>query len=66
MPYTYEYPRPALTTDIVVFTLRESRLNALLIQRREPPFAGISNNFIPTATLTGTRAGVWSQWPTSP
>jgi len=41
MPYTYEYPRPALTVDIVVFTLRESRLNVLLIQRGEPPFAGM-------------------------
>jgi len=41
MSYSYEYPRPALTTDIVVFTLRESRLNVLLIQRREPPFAGM-------------------------
>ena len=41
MPYTYEFPRPALTTDIVVFTLRENRLNVLLIQRGEPPFAGM-------------------------
>ncbi|HLF90075.1 MAG TPA: NUDIX domain-containing protein [Anaerolineales bacterium] len=41
MPYTYDYPRPALTVDIVVFTLRESRLSVLLIQRKEPPFAGM-------------------------
>jgi len=41
MPHTYDYPRPALTVDIVVFTLRENRLNVLLIQRKEPPFAGM-------------------------
>ena len=39
--YTYAYPRPALTVDIVTFTLRESRLQALLIQRAEEPFAGM-------------------------
>ena len=37
---TYEYPRPALTVDIVIFTLRENRLQVLLIQRLNPPFAG--------------------------
>lgn len=41
MPYTYEYPRPAVTADIVVFTVREHQLNVLLIQRRDPPFAGM-------------------------
>ncbi len=40
-PFTYEYPRPALTVDVVCFTLRENRLNVLLIQRAEPPFAGM-------------------------
>jgi len=39
--YTYEYPRPALTVDIVIFTLRENRLQLLLIQRREQPYAGM-------------------------
>ena len=39
--YTYNYPRPALTVDIVVFTLRESQLQALLIQRGSEPFAGM-------------------------
>lgn len=39
MPYTYEYPRPAVTTDIVIFTVREHQLHVLLIQRRDPPFA---------------------------
>ncbi len=41
MPYTYEYPRPALTVDVVIFTLRESRLQVLLIRRGEPPFEGM-------------------------
>jgi 8-oxo-dGTP diphosphatase len=39
--YTYEYPRPALTVDVVIFTLRESRLHVLLVQRGEEPFAGM-------------------------
>ncbi len=39
--YTYEFPRPALTVDVVIFTLRENRLHALLVQRGEPPYAGM-------------------------
>lgn len=38
--YTYEFPRPALTVDIVTFTVRNGRLNVLLIERRSPPFQG--------------------------
>jgi len=41
MPYTYDYPRPALTVDVVIFTLRENRLHTLLVERGEPPFAGM-------------------------
>lgn len=40
MPYTYKYPRPALTVDSVVFGLDDVRLNVLLIQRRQEPFQG--------------------------
>jgi 8-oxo-dGTP diphosphatase len=40
-PYTYDHPRPALTVDIVAFTLRESCLQVLLIRRGENPFAGM-------------------------
>jgi len=41
MPYTYDYPRPALTVDCVVFGLDESQqLKVLLIQRSNEPFAG--------------------------
>jgi 8-oxo-dGTP diphosphatase len=38
--YTYSYPRPALTVDPVIFTLREDKLQALLVQRGEEPFLG--------------------------
>src|SRR5215471_21025463 len=40
MPYTYEYPRPALTVDCVVFGLDAEDLKVLLIQRDLPPFEG--------------------------
>lgn len=40
MPYTYEYPRPALTVDCVIFGLDESHvLKALLIERAHDPFS---------------------------
>lgn len=39
MAYTYEYPRPALTVDCVIFGLDESsKLKVLLIQRALEPF----------------------------
>jgi 8-oxo-dGTP diphosphatase len=38
--YCYEYPHPAVATDIVVFTLINDQLCVLLIQRGEDPFAG--------------------------
>lgn len=40
MPYTYEYPRPSLTVDCVIFGLDESDLKVLLIQRGQAPFEG--------------------------
>lgn len=40
MPYTYEYPRPALTVDCIVFGLDVGDLKVLLIERRHEPFAG--------------------------
>lgn len=39
--YTYDYPRPALTVDVVIFTLQEEVLQALLIQRAEAPYQGM-------------------------
>jgi 8-oxo-dGTP diphosphatase len=40
MPYTYEYPRPCLTVDCVVFGLDDDDLKVLLIQRGLEPFLG--------------------------
>ena len=41
MPHTYEYPRPALTVDCIVFGLdAQQELKIMLIQRDIPPFQG--------------------------
>jgi len=40
MPYTYQYPRPALTVDCVVFGYDEGELKVLLIERALEPFKG--------------------------
>jgi 8-oxo-dGTP diphosphatase len=41
MSYTYEFPRPSLTVDCVVFGLDEQNLlKVMLIQRNLPPFKG--------------------------
>jgi 8-oxo-dGTP diphosphatase len=40
MTYQYEFPRPALTVDCVVFGLDDQDLKVLLIQRDLEPFAG--------------------------
>jgi 8-oxo-dGTP diphosphatase len=40
MPYSYEYARPALTVDCVVFGLDADDLKLLLIQRDLEPYAG--------------------------
>ena len=40
MPFSYEYARPALTIDCVVFGLDDEDLKVLLIERDQPPFAG--------------------------
>ena len=40
MAFTYEYPRPAVTCDVVAFTMRADDLAVLLIRRKRDPFAG--------------------------
>jgi 8-oxo-dGTP diphosphatase len=39
-PYCYEYPRPAVTVDMVVFALDGTALRALMVRRKRDPFAG--------------------------
>lgn len=41
MAHTYEFPRPALTIDCVVFGLDEDDLKVMLVQRDLEPFAGM-------------------------
>lgn len=40
MSYTYAHPHPAVTTDVVLFTIEDAALKVLLVQRDSPPFAG--------------------------
>ena len=39
-PYCYDYPRPMVTVDLVVFTVVDQSLRVLLIRRKHDPFAG--------------------------
>ncbi len=39
--YCYAYPHPAVTTDVVLFTLRDGILSVLLIERANPPHQGM-------------------------
>ncbi len=41
MSYTYQYPRPAVTTDAIVFLEKRDGLQVLLIQRKNEPFQGM-------------------------
>lgn len=40
MTFSYEYPRPALSVDCVVFAVDDAGLKVLLIERGQPPFEG--------------------------
>lgn len=40
VPYSYAFPRPAVTCDAVVFTMRADDLAVLLVQRKDEPFRG--------------------------
>lgn len=40
MPFTYEYPRPSVTVDCILFGFDEGELKVLLIQRNGEPFRG--------------------------
>lgn len=41
MPFTYEYPRPAVTVDAAVFRQMENTFEVLLIRRGNEPFKGM-------------------------
>lgn len=38
--YSYDYPHPAVTVDIVIFTIRDDQLKLLLIRRAGEPYQG--------------------------
>ena len=38
MRYQYDYPHPAVTTDVVLFALIDESLKVLLVRRARPPF----------------------------
>ena len=40
MSYSYQYPRPALSVDIMIFSLEQSVPEVLLIKRLNEPFKG--------------------------
>ena len=40
LPYAYEYPRPAVTVDMILFAFQKGQLTVLLIRRTHDPFAG--------------------------
>lgn len=40
MGYTYRHPHPAVTTNVVIFTLLEEQLRLLLVKRPREPFMG--------------------------
>ncbi len=51
------FPRPSVTVDVVIFTVRDKRLHLLLIQRKSWPFEGhwaLPGGFVrPEETLDG-------------
>ena len=38
--YIYDYPRPMVTADCVLFRIHEGQLEVLLVRRAKEPFAG--------------------------
>jgi 8-oxo-dGTP diphosphatase len=38
--YCYKYPHPAVTSDLVVFTISDNKLKLLLIKRGQDPYRG--------------------------
>ena len=71
-PFTYRYPRPAVTVDCVVFGIGEGgkaspELQVLLIERRDDPFRGrwaLPGGFV-MSRMTGPRARASRPPPTA-
>jgi len=66
MPFTYQYPHPAVTVDIIIFALHEEDLKVLLIQRKAEPFRecwAIPGGFVEiTEDLeTAARRELWEE-----
>lgn len=40
MNYTYDYPRPAVTTDAILITKKQNEIYILLIERGNDPYKG--------------------------
>ena len=40
MPYTYDYPRPAIAVDCLIFRFAHDELEILLVQRKKDPYKG--------------------------
>jgi len=40
MSFTYKYPRPALTVDVILFLKKKDEFFVLLIERKNDPFKG--------------------------
>ncbi len=40
MSFAYDYPRPSVTADCIIFGLANRQLNVLLIERKSEPFKG--------------------------
>ncbi len=38
--HCYDYPHPAVTTDVITFRVRADQLQVLLVRRANPPFQG--------------------------
>jgi len=41
MSYCYDYPRPAVTADIILLLQKKDQTFVLLIERKHPPFEGM-------------------------
>jgi 8-oxo-dGTP diphosphatase len=56
--YSYAYPRPSVTVDIVLVTVVDSDLKVLLVRRGEPPFKGawaLPGGFVRVGDAPGSR-----------